>query len=37
MDMITYARAKKYADKAVATGGNIELIGSLVTEEVTKV
>lgn len=37
MDMITYARAKKYADKAVATGGNTELIESLVTEEVTKV
>ena len=37
MDMITYAKAKKYADKAVATGGNPELIGSLVTEEVTKV
>lgn len=37
MDMITYARAKKYADKAVATGGNIELIESLVMEEVTKV
>lgn len=37
MDMITYARAKKYADKAVATGGNTELIESLVTEEVSKV
>ncbi len=37
MDMITYARAKKYADKAIATGGNTELIESLVTEEVTKV
>lgn len=37
MDMITYARAKKYADKAVATGGNTELIESLVMEEVTKV
>lgn len=37
MDMITYARAKKYADKVVATGGNTELIESLVTEGVTKV
>lgn len=37
MDMITYARAKKYADKAVATGGNTELIESMVAEEVTKV
>lgn len=37
MDMITYARAKKYADKAVATGGNTELIESMVMEEVTKV
>lgn len=37
MDMITYVRAKKYADKAVATGGNTELIESMVTEEVTKV
>lgn len=37
MDFITYARAKKYADKAVATGGNTELIESMVNEEVTKV
>lgn len=37
MDMITYAKAKKYADKVAATGGNTELIESLVTEEVTKV
>jgi hypothetical protein len=37
VDMITYARAKKYADKAVATGGNTELIESMVVEEVSKV
>ena len=37
MDMITYARAKKYADKAVATGGNTELIESMVAKEVSKV
>ena len=37
MDMITYAKAKKYTDKAVATGGNAELIETLISEEVTKV
>ena len=33
MDMITYARLKKL----LATGGNTELIESIITEEVTKV
>lgn len=37
MDMITYARAKKYADQAVATGGNTEVVEEMITSEVTKV
>jgi hypothetical protein len=37
MDIITYARAKKYADKAVATGGNTDLIESVINEEIAKV
>lgn len=35
--MITYARAKKYADQAVATGGNTEVVEEMITSEVTKV
>lgn len=35
--MITYARAKKYADQAVATGGNTEIVEEMITSEVTKV
>lgn len=37
MDMITLARAKKYADEVVSTGGNPEFIENMVTEEVSKI
>lgn len=35
--MITYARAKKYADQAVATGGNTEVVEEMINAEVSKV
>lgn len=34
MDMITYARAKKYADIAAATDGNPEIVENMVAEEI---
>ena len=34
--MITYARAKKYADQAVVTGGNPGVVENLVANEISK-
>jgi hypothetical protein len=34
MDIITYARAKKYADIAAATDGNPEIVENMVAEEI---
>lgn len=37
MDLLTLVRAKKYADKVAATGGNLDELKATVAEEVAKI